>query len=82
MGFEIFSSWTREIAQNVADLRGGTPAKHSMAAEAIFGSKASKGGSPCLACGNCDAEHRYPIGAVGKISEAHLTGPSLPTRQR
>lgn len=46
MGFEIFSSWTREIAQNVADLRGGTPAKRSMAAEGIFGSKASKRALP------------------------------------
>ena len=46
MDFEIFSSWTREIAQNIADLRGGTPAKRSMAAEAIFGSKVSKRALP------------------------------------
>lgn len=46
MDFEIFSSWTREIAQNIANLRAGTPAKRSMAAEAIFGSKAGKRALP------------------------------------
>lgn len=44
--FEIFSSWTREIDWNVADLRGGTPAKRSMAAEAVFGSKIGKKALP------------------------------------
>lgn len=44
--FETFSSWTREIARNIADLKEGTPAKRSMAAEAVFGSKAGKKALP------------------------------------
>lgn len=44
--FEIFSLWTGEIARNVADLSGGTPAKRGMAAEAIFGSKIGKKALP------------------------------------
>ena len=44
--FEVFSLWTGEIAQNIADLREGTPAKRSMAAEAVFGNKIGKKALP------------------------------------
>ena len=44
--FEVFSLWTGEIAQNVVDLREGTPAKRGMAAEAVFGSKIGKKALP------------------------------------
>ena len=44
--FEIFSSWTKDISQNITDLREGTPTKRSMAAEAVFGSKAGKKAFP------------------------------------
>ena len=46
MDFEVFSSWTKDIAQNIVDLREGTPAKRSMAAEAVFGSKVGKKAIP------------------------------------
>lgn len=44
--FKLFSSWTKEIARNVADLREGTPAKRSAAAEAMFGSNIGKRALP------------------------------------
>lgn len=44
--FDTFSLWTREIARNIDDLRGGAPAKRSMAAEAVFGNKAGKKALP------------------------------------
>ena len=36
---ELFSSWAQEVARDVIDLRDGTPAKRSAAAEAVFGSR-------------------------------------------
>ena len=42
----VFFNNNVEIAQNVVDLREGTPAKRGMAAEAVFGSKIGKKALP------------------------------------
>lgn len=44
--FQLFSAWTQDVARNVVDLRDGTHAKRSAAAEAVFGERIGKKALP------------------------------------